>query len=78
MPEVVAYPKRNDALFLIEAVHGSDPINSIRFAELRCWTRVVKCRTVFVPVFASRESHAKQLTTTVSEEEIGEAEVEGR
>lgn len=70
LPDVVAYSKRNDALFLIEAVHGAVVIDNIRYAELRMWTRDVKCRTVFVSVFASREAYAKHLMNTVLESHI--------
>jgi hypothetical protein len=70
LPDVVAYSKMNEALFLIEAVHGAGVIDNTRYAELRMWARDVKCRTVFVSVFASREAYAKHLLKTVLESHI--------
>ena len=70
LPDVVAYSKENDTLFLIEAVHGYASIDSIRFAELCYWIRDVKCRTVFVSVFASRDAYVRHMTSTVIESHI--------
>ena len=70
LPDVVAYSKLNDTLFFIEAVHGSGTIDSVRFAEVCHWTRNVKCRTVFVSVFASREAYVKHFMNTVIESHI--------
>lgn len=70
LPDVVGYSRVHDTLFFIEAVHGTGIMDSIRYTELRYWTRDVKCRTVFVSVFASRDAYAKHMRNTVMESHI--------
>lgn len=70
LPDVLAYSKSCDTLFLIEAVHGFGSIDRFRYAELCHWTRNVKCRTVFVSVFDSREAYVKHFRGTVIQSHI--------
>jgi DNA (cytosine-5)-methyltransferase 1 len=62
LPDIVAYDGARDWLFLIEAVHSSNPIDEARHAILR---RVTDSHTtkgrVYVTAFLTRKSFAKWL-----------------
>lgn len=57
LPDLVAYSTAHGALFFI--VIG--PIQSARLAELKEWSSPVKCRRVYVSVFASRKDYAERM-----------------
>lgn len=59
LPDVVAYEKERDWLYLIEAVHSSNPIDDMRHLALRELTKEVTCERLFVSAFANSGSFAR-------------------
>lgn len=52
LPDIVAYEAERDWLFLIEAVHSSNPISEMRHLALRRLTQGVAAGCIFVSAFA--------------------------
>lgn len=52
LPDIVAYEAERDWLFLIEAVHSSNPISEMRHLALRRLTETVAAGCLFVSAFA--------------------------
>ena len=59
LPDVVAYSKKRNWLYLIEAVHSSGPISTIRLMELQKLTENCKADIVYVTAFLDRETFRK-------------------
>ncbi len=51
LPDVVAYEKERNWLFLIEAVHSSNPINQMRHLTLRKMTEATAAGRIFISAF---------------------------
>ena len=56
LPDIVAYEKKRNWIFLIEAVHSSNPITPLRHLALEELTKDCKAPIVYVSAFASRAS----------------------
>ncbi len=56
LPDVVAYDPKREWLFLIEAVHSSNPISKLRHLMLERMTAKCTVPRVYVSVFQNRES----------------------
>ena len=59
LPDVVAYSRKKNWLFLIEAVHSSGPITSLRLEELKRLTKECSADIVFVTAFLDRGTFRK-------------------
>jgi len=59
LPDVVAYSKAKNWLYLIEAVHSSGPISPLRLLELQQLTVNCTADIVFVTAFLNRETFRK-------------------
>ena len=53
LPDILAYEKERNWLFLIEAVHSSNPISELRHMALRRLTKDVEAGCVYVTAFKS-------------------------
>jgi type II restriction enzyme len=59
LPDVVAYSKDKNWLYLIEAVHSSGPISPTRLLELKGLTQDCTAEIVYVTAFLSRDTFRK-------------------
>lgn len=59
LPDVVAYSRNKNWLFLIEAVHSSGPITSLRLEELKRLTKECSADIVYVTAFLDRGTFKK-------------------
>ena len=59
LPDVLAHEAERNWLFLVEAVHSSNPISKLRHLALRRLTRKAKLGCVFVSAFQSMAMFAK-------------------
>ncbi|WP_372473475.1 BsuBI/PstI family type II restriction endonuclease [Capnocytophaga sp. ARDL2] len=55
LPDVIAYSKEKNWVYLIEAVHTSGPILEIRLLQLQKLTKNRKAEIVFVTAFQNRQ-----------------------
>lgn len=74
LPDVVAYSKAKNWLYLIEAVHSSGPISPIRLLELRRLTHNCTAGIVFVTAFLDRATFRKFAPDIAWETEVWIAE----
>jgi type II restriction enzyme len=65
LPDVIAYDRRRNWLFLVEAVHSANPISELRHLALRRLIEKCTARPVYVSVFRDRAS-LKQWVTDLS------------
>lgn len=56
LPDIIAYSKSRNWLYLIEAVHSSGPINPIRLEQLQHLTQECSAEIVYVTAFLDRAS----------------------
>ncbi|NFV82047.1 BsuBI/PstI family type II restriction endonuclease [Magnetospirillum aberrantis] len=59
LPDVVAYEPERNWLFLVEAVHSSNPISEIRHMKLREFTKDCTAGCVYVSAFETMKAFAK-------------------
>lgn len=59
LPDILAYSRVKNWLYLIEAVHSSGPISSTRLLELKELTQDCKAEIVYVTAFLSRDTFRK-------------------
>jgi DNA (cytosine-5)-methyltransferase 1 len=59
LPDIIAYSSERDWLFLIEAVHSSGPIDSIRLLQLRELAGTCAAEPVYVTAFLDRATFRK-------------------
>lgn len=59
LPDILAYSKSKNWLYLIEAVHSSGPISKIRYEELRTLTKGCKADIIYVSAFLDRATFRK-------------------
>ncbi len=74
LPDVLAYSKSKNWLFLIEAVHSANPIDPIRKTTLEKLARTCSADIVFVTAFLSRSSFKKFAADIAWETEVWIAE----
>lgn len=70
LPDVVAYSKQKNWMYLIEAVHSSGPISSIRLLELQKLTSDCLAEIVYVTAFLNRETFRKFAPDIAWESEV--------
>lgn len=54
LPDIIAYSKKNNWLYLIEAVHSSGPMSEIRVLELKKLLKDCKAELIFVTAFLTK------------------------
>lgn len=59
LPDVIAYSRRKNWLYLIEAVHSSGPISAIRHEELLRLTKKCTAEIIYVTAFLDRDTFRK-------------------
>jgi type II restriction enzyme len=59
LPDVVAYSATKNWLFLVEAVHSSGPISSVRLLELKRLAKECTADIIFVTAFLTRNIFRK-------------------
>ncbi len=74
LPDVVAYSESKNWLYLIEAVHSSGPISSLRHEHLRSLTKSCTAEIIYVTAFLDRETFRKYAPEIAWETEVWIAE----
>ncbi len=74
LPDVIAYSKQKNWLYLIEAVHSSGPISPIRLLELKKLTEQCTADIIFVTAFLSRNTFRQFAPDIAWETEVWIAE----
>lgn len=59
LPDIVAYSKKKNWLFLIEAVYSSGPIDELRYIQLEKITEKCTAEIIYVTAFLTREKFRK-------------------
>lgn len=70
LPDVIAYSKIKNWLFLIEAVHSSGPISELRLIQLQELTKDCIADIVFVTAFLDRAKFRQFITEIAWETEV--------
>lgn len=70
LPDVIAYSKKNNWLYLIEAVHSSGPMSETRVLELKKMLNDCKAELIFVTTFLTRSEFRKWLMDVAWETEV--------
>jgi type II restriction enzyme len=70
LPDVIAYSKQKNWLYLIEAVHSSGPISEIRLLQLEKLTKKCKADIVYVTAFLDRPKFRKFMADIAWETEV--------
>jgi len=74
LPDVIAYSKSKNWLYVIEAVHSSGPISELRLMELKKLLAGCKAGIVYVTAFLTRKAHAKWADQIAYETEVWTAD----
>lgn len=70
LPDVIAYSKKKNWLYLIEAVHSSGPISELRLIQLQKLTKDCKADIVYVTVFLNRPKFRQFMPDIAWETEV--------
>jgi type II restriction enzyme len=70
LPDVIAYSKNKNWLYLIEAVHSSGPISEIRLLQLQKLTEGCKADIVYVTAFLNRPKFRQFIADIAWETEV--------
>ncbi len=70
LPDVIAYSKKMNWLYLIEAVHSSGPISELRLIQLQKITKECKADIVYVTAFLNRPKFRQFMTDIAWETEV--------
>ena len=70
LPDIIAYSKEKNWLYLIEAVHSSGPISEIRLLQLEKLTENCKADIVYVTAFLDRPKFRKFMADIAWETEV--------
>jgi hypothetical protein len=74
LPDIIAFSKKNNWLYLIEAVHSSGPMGEIRVLELKKILKDCNAELVFVTSFLTRQDFKKWMLDVAWETEVWIAE----
>lgn len=74
LPDVVAYDPKRNWIFLIEAVHSSNPVSHLRHFQLEQLTAKCSAGIVFVSAFRDRKTFARWIGEISWETEVWLAE----
>lgn len=75
LPDIVAYSKEKNLLFLIEAVHSSGPMSESRIAALKGLLKDCSAELVFFTAFLNMGEFRKWLTSIAWETEVWIADI---
>lgn len=70
LPDVIAYSKKKNWLYLIEAVHSSGPISEIRFLQLQKLTKDCTSEVIYITAFLNRQKFRQFMTEIAWETEV--------
>lgn len=70
LPDVVAYSKEKNLLFLIEAVHSAGPMDEIRVIKLKKQMENCTATPIFVTTFLNKKDFRKWVTDIAWESEV--------
>jgi len=70
LPDVIAYSKQKNWLYLIEAVHSSGPISEIRLLQLQKLSKSCKADLVYITAFLDRPKFRKFMADIAWETEV--------
>ena len=70
LPDIIAYSKKNNWLYLIEAVHSSGPMSETRVLELKKMLKDCKAELIFVTSFLTRQTFRKWMLDVAWETEV--------
>lgn len=70
LPDIIAFSKKNNWLYLIEAVHSSGPMSETRVLELRKMLKKCKAELIFVTGFLTRTEFRKWMLDIAWETEV--------
>ena len=59
LPDILAFDKKENKMYLIEAVHSSNPINQLRYLQLKKFVKRCKIPIVMISAFKNREIFKK-------------------
>lgn len=74
LPDIVAYSKHKNWLYLIEAVHSSGPMSEERLLELKKLLKDCKADLIFITAFISRSDFRKYILDIAWETEVWTAD----
>ena len=70
LPDIVAYSKNKELLFLIEAVHSAGPMSEIRVKKLKRQLKNCLASVVYITAFLNRKDFRKWVTDIAWETEV--------
>ncbi|MDR1581974.1 MAG: hypothetical protein LBS55_01740 [Prevotellaceae bacterium] len=70
LPDIIAYSKKNNWLYLIEAVHSSGAMSETRVLELKKLLKNCKAELIFVTSFLTRAEFRKWVSDIAWETEV--------
>lgn len=70
LPDIIAYSKSKNWLYLIEAVHSSGPISEVRLLQLQKLTEKCKAEIVYVTSFLTRPKFRQFMVEIAWETEV--------
>lgn len=70
LPDVIAYSKKKNWLYLIEAVHSSGPISELRLLQLQKLTKKCKAEIIYVTAFLTRAKFRQFMPDIAWETEV--------
>ncbi|MBC7554196.1 MAG: restriction endonuclease [Taibaiella sp.] len=70
LPDIIAFSRKNNWLYLIEAVHSSGPMSEVRVYELKQLLKNCKAELIFVTAFHSKMVFRKWITDIAWETEV--------
>lgn len=70
LPDVIAYSKEKNWIYLIEAVHSSGPINELRLVQLQKLTKNCKADIIYITAFSNRLKFRQFMTEIAWETEV--------
>ena len=74
LPDIIAYDRKKNWLYLIEAVHSSGTISEVRMLELKRLTKDCSADIVYVTAFLTKAEFRKWVTCIAWETEVWIAE----
>ncbi len=70
LPDVIAYSKNKNWLYLIEAVHSSGAISELRLLQLQKLTQKCTANIIYVTAFLNRTTFRKFIADIAWETEV--------
>lgn len=74
LPDVIAYSKEKNWLYLIEAVHSSGPISEVRLLQLKQLTKDCAAEIVYITAFLNKQKFRQFIAEIAWETEVWIAE----